>query len=148
VRRLVASPQFASGEIHTAWLDAHTGPLVEALPVPSRAIDVAAAALWPVVDDGWRSAGPAAPLRRIVVDEHGERHSVAGHDDPLVPRHVRGPRAWVTVEGQTHVFERPDGMRRPRTAAAGDAEILSPMPGTVLSVSVAEGDRVDAGQVL
>ena len=53
----------------------------------------------------------------------------------------------VVQHGQRFVFERPDFMVQ-HTASAGDGTLLSPMPGTVLDVRVAEGDIVEEGQVL
>ena len=55
--------------------------------------------------------------------------------------------AWVVVESHPWRFDRPDATRR-TSAAAGDADIVSPMPGTVIDLVVAEGDHVDAGQRL
>ncbi|MEW2353984.1 biotin carboxylase N-terminal domain-containing protein [Spirillospora sp. NPDC029432] len=53
----------------------------------------------------------------------------------------RGGRAWALAE---HVrAERGAG-----AAAAGDGVLRSPMPGTVLAVKAAEGDRVAAGEPL
>jgi len=36
----------------------------------------------------------------------------------------------------------------PAAASGGASDVLAPMPGTVLSVNVAEGDQVKAGQLL
>ena len=40
------------------------------------------------------------------------------------------------------------GRARTRGAEAGEEAVVSPMQGTVLAVEVAEGDTVEAGQVL
>jgi acetyl-CoA/propionyl-CoA carboxylase biotin carboxyl carrier protein len=53
----------------------------------------------------------------------------------------------VVHHGQRFVFDRPDVMVQ-HAAVAGDGTLLSPMPGTVLDVRVAEGDQVEEGQVL
>ncbi len=54
--------------------------------------------------------------------------------------------AW---QGQPWRFDVPDPMRGGhRTNASTEADIVSPMPGTVLRVDVAEGDAVTLGQQL
>ena len=75
---------------------------------------------------------------------------------PTVPRLV-----GVEVDGRAydvrlHVTEAPWAdlarRRRDRAAAggdvAGDGAVVSPMQGTVLKVAVADGDTVEAGQLL
>jgi len=52
----------------------------------------------------------------------------------------------ASYRGQRHVFTPPD--RLAGAAAVGDGAVTSPMPGTVLDVRVAVGDRVHAGDVL
>ena len=53
----------------------------------------------------------------------------------------------VVLEGQRHVFHRPDLFADGATAA-GDGTITAPMPGTVLAVNVAQGQEVAEGQRL
>ncbi len=158
VRRLLDSEAFRSGEVHTGWLDAHDGPLLERPAVTPDALVLAAAELLDGTGhdatpfgrgDGWRLGGAGAPRHAVVMDEDGAVHDVAVAE-PL-PHGVvtrRGRRLWVTRHGQTHVLEAADGMRRARTAAAGDADVVAPMPGTVVALDVAVGDVVAAGQRL
>ena len=68
--------------------------------------------------------------------------------------------AWVGAElhlwldGSLHVFQRADaatgsGRRRGGAAAGeGSEDVLAPMPGAVLEVLVAEGDRVERNQTV
>ncbi len=127
----------------------------------------------PFAPDGWRSAGPSAPT--LVALEHGGevhelRVDVAGSriDGALVREltladHVaaltidgrdetafvdaRARAIEVSRHGQRFVFERPDAFAD-HGPAAGDGTLLAPMPGTVLDVLVAVGERVVEGQTL
>jgi len=149
LRRLVDSAVFRAGGVDTGYLDTHPEDLLSAPTVPRDAVQYAAVMLWHDAGDGWRLAGDPAPLVLPVVDETGERHEVTGlAATPPGPGTTDGVRAWVAVEGQPWVFERPDGTRRPRAVHAGDAEVTAPMPGTVISVEVAEGQHVAAGDRL
>ncbi|KQY55874.1 hypothetical protein ASD11_15370 [Aeromicrobium sp. Root495] len=148
VRRLLDSAELRAGQVHTGFLDAHEGPLLERPDVPAAAAAVAAGLLWPQVGDGWRSAGAPARVRRPVVDGSGVQHDVVSTDSPDLTGLLLGGRAHVVHEGQTWTFERPDGMRRPHAAVAGDADVAAPMPGTVLEVRVTVGEVVEAGQRL
>ncbi|HEY9565700.1 MAG TPA: DUF2118 domain-containing protein, partial [Nocardioides sp.] len=60
---------------------------------------------------------------------------------------VTAHRVEVVHRGQRHVFARPD-LFADQGPAVGDGTILAPMPGTVLQVNVAVGDRVSAGDPL
>lgn len=58
-------------------------------------------------------------------------------------------RIWLAGGGHTiAVDEVREAPVRPDDAHSGDAELTSPMPGSVVAVGVAEGDRVTAGTVV
>ena len=156
VRRLVDSAAFRDGEVHTGWLDAHEGSLLEPPPPPAEALAAAAAELLGPRGpdpfgrlDGWRSAGPAAPAVVQMADAHGADHeSVAGEVRAGVAVLRTGSRVHVTRHGQTWTLEQADAMRRQGSVAASAADVVAPMPGTVVSLTVAEGDRVRTGDAL
>jgi 3-methylcrotonyl-CoA carboxylase alpha subunit/acetyl-CoA/propionyl-CoA carboxylase biotin carboxyl carrier protein len=129
------------------------------------------------VRDGWRSAGPAAPTPvELVVDGEtvvftvdlsgsvaaGERtwtvHPIASEagvlrleiDDLVHEAAVRiGPhRVDVAHRGNTHLFDRPDAFGPGAHHAVSDGTVSAPMPGTVLSVTAAAGQRVAEGETL
>ncbi len=167
VRALVDSDAFRAAAVDTAWLDHHE------LPAPG---DETARALWgwsltesesagPWRADGFRLGGPSASL---IVDGQ------ALHDfaDPgsvvlttlgsAVVVHLTGPggdtaqgfvrtdsdgTVEVVHQGQRFAFERSDPFRE-HAVHAGDGSLTAPMPGTMLSVGVAEGDSVVTGQTL
>ncbi len=72
----------------------------------------------------------------LVVDGHTERAVV----------NVQPDIVEVSYRGQRHVLTGPD--RLADHVEAGDGTITAPMPGTVLEVRVAAGERVAAGDVL
>ena len=92
-------------------------------------------------------SGHAGPVRRtarsgdtVVVEADGsEEHGFV---------RVRGSDVLVAYQGQTWTFTRPDAFRGSRTAATATGAVTAPMPGTVLAVAVAPGDRVSRGQTL
>jgi acetyl-CoA/propionyl-CoA carboxylase biotin carboxyl carrier protein len=162
VRRLVASEAFAAGEVHTAWLDGDAAShLLVAPGVPEEAARTAAL-LWARhgvtgsddpfgVLDGWRSGGDPAPMRVVLVDESGQRWRFGFDEDDGSEALAIMERDRVTIawQGQTWALEVPDPMRGGhRTGAATDADLVSPMPGTVLRVDVVAGDVVTEGQQL
>jgi len=76
-------------------------------------------------------------FRRVEVDGHQRRAQVLRREGVL---HLRWAGATVEVRAAN---PRPEA-----EAAAGDGQVRMPMAGQVLSVSVAAGDAVEAGQVL
>ncbi len=59
-----------------------------------------------------------------------------------------GGRWWVAVGGEIAVLEEADEAHAPRSRPHSAAEVVSPIPGRVVKLLVAEGDTVEAGQVV
>ncbi|MCW2841065.1 MAG: carbamoyl-phosphate synthase subunit [Aeromicrobium sp.] len=163
VRRLVAGDEFAAGEVHTAWLDSEAAADVLRPPtVPEEAVDVAAR-LWArsvVVGtddpfgavDGWRSGSDPAPVLITLTDAAGRAWTSAVDpdvDDGGALAIIDRDGVTIAWQGQPWTLEVPDPMRGGhQRGASTDADLVAPMPGTVLRVDVAEGDTVVLGQPL
>ncbi|GAB3261824.1 acetyl/propionyl/methylcrotonyl-CoA carboxylase subunit alpha [Alteromonas gracilis] len=174
LRVLADSTEFAEARIDTAWLDRHEVPepddeIARVFAAWTEILLQTADSTGPWAADGWRLGADPAPevvtlgeRRHVVdrrlgrVDDHEVRTvSAADHTVHLL-LDGRAEHAFLNVQhGFVDVAHR--GQRRLWThrdpfadagAVAGDGSITAPMPGTVLSVSVSEGDRVSAGQVL
>ena len=161
VRRLVASAQFAEGAVDTGWLDSDAAEtLLTAPELPKEALLVGADVLASArVDpagspfatgDGWRLSGTPAPRRVPVMDADGVTHWVEATGSLPSALWHRNASGGVSVawQGQPWLLMAPDPMRSAHLAAVGDADVTAPMPATVLSIDVAEGDTVTAGQHL
>ncbi len=85
-----------------------------------------------------RSVGIREGVLRLELD--GEVH------DAVVE--VTGHEVLVAYQGQTYVFERPDAFRPVPMSHPSDGMVKAPMPGTILAVNVAVGDRVAEGAAL
>ena len=60
-----------------------------------------------------------------------------------------GQQIWLMGEGRTWMVEElNEDSARPNEAHSGDAELVSPMPGSVVAVSVQDGEQVVAGTVV
>ncbi|MGJ9413883.1 biotin carboxylase N-terminal domain-containing protein [Aeromicrobium sp. CF4.19] len=156
LRRLVDSQAFRTGQVHTGWLDAHEGPLLERPDVAEQALRAAAHAVLDQRDaspfgrlDGWRSAGPPRVPVVVLAEPDGTTHDVVvGPAAATGASHRHGRRVWATWQGQTTELEPADAMRRTSAVAAGEADVAAPMPGTVVALEVVAGEVVVAGQRL
>ena len=162
LRRLAASDAYRDSAIHSAWLDSDPAAQEFAArpDVPAEA-GVAAARAWArdaIIEDGqpygggdgWRMGGEPAPVHISLVDENGEHsdYEFANVSGPDLASVVDPDGVSVAYEGQTWRFTAPDPMRAHTATGPTDAEVVSPMPGTVLTVSVAEGAQVVLGDIL
>ncbi|MCW2750412.1 MAG: carbamoyl-phosphate synthase subunit [Aeromicrobium sp.] len=164
LRRLISSAEFSAMDVHTGWLDSDASAELLTRPAVPEDAARAAAQLWarittldgptPMsVNDGWRSAGDPAPTRIALVDEAGTvwdfALDVEEYEQAGVLAIADSAGLEIAWQGQPWRFDAPDPMRGGhRTNASTDADIVSPMPGTVLRVDVAEGDTVSLGQQL
>lgn len=90
------------------------------------------------------------PLSVTMMDAHGVPHVAEVDLHPVTDQAltvVDRAGAWVVVESYPWRLDRPDATRR-GAVAAGDADVVSAMPGSVIELLVAEGDTVEAGQRL
>lgn len=137
--------------------------------IPSAAYTTAALALTPDwmpwsetawTADGWRIGGCVARRVRFAdatvhLDDRGGSRIEADDEASVMPEsegrtigwsrtYVDDDAVWVRLGGQTYVIQR----RKPKqkTLAEGEAALVSPMPGSVVAVAVADGDLVEVGQ--
>ena len=143
-------PDFAAGDIDTGLI-AREGEALMPATLPSEPALAQAAAR---VGGAGALAGfrlNAAPQRQARVLVDGQPVDVA-IDAPLAPTAgALGPaplaRTLVTEQGRSWQVT-PWRAATSGAAAAGDGAILAPMPGRIIAVSVAPGEKVTKGQKL
>jgi len=75
----------------------------------------------------------------VTLDGITRRHTVA----------VTGQQIWLAGGGRTWMLEElTEDSARPDDVHCGDAELVSPMPGSVVAVSVQDGELVEVGAVV
>src|SRR4029078_4165254 len=90
-------------------------------------------------------AWSVAAVQQISAESHVLELAIDGQTVRAVVN-VQADVVEVSYRGQRHVLTGRD--RLADAESGGDGTVVSPMPGTVLEVRVAEGDRVDEGDVL
>jgi acetyl-CoA/propionyl-CoA carboxylase biotin carboxyl carrier protein len=116
-------PDFAAGLHSTRWLE-------ERLDFSTLA-PVAQTSVAPEITP--QPEAPAGPARQIDVEVDGRRFRVRVYE----PETPRGPRPPAGARARR---------RAEATGSAGAGQITAPMQGTIVSVQVAVGDAVEAGQ--
>jgi acetyl-CoA/propionyl-CoA carboxylase biotin carboxyl carrier protein len=154
LRWLVRRPEVIRGEARIDTLDTIWRPDAgEAAGPGGIPVEAWAEAARLLNAGGWRLNGPARA--RLVTDDGTESwvavSSAPAHPPIAAIRH--GDSVHLDVDGRSIAFRSaapPDVDRAARAAAAhahggGPAEVVAPMPGAVLSIHVADGDIVAAG---
>ncbi len=153
--RAAADPDFVAGRIDTGFIERHP-ELVPGVAPPQAVIEAAAAALMPARgNDPWTALAGfranAAPRVEVAVEIGGTTHR-ALLDPAAPPAHGRVASVdGVTIlfqDGEAWAFSAPQAGRRGAAGGTTDGAIVAPMPGRIVSVDVAEGAAVTAGQKL
>ncbi|WP_332765374.1 acetyl/propionyl/methylcrotonyl-CoA carboxylase subunit alpha [Phenylobacterium sp.] len=158
--RCLDHPDFIAGEVDTGFIEARLDALA-AQPAPSEAA-LAAAATAVIMGEDRLTNEPASPWHELI----GFRANAAPRDTVRLYLDGQGLDGSLSVEeltdnvlltddGEVVVFDAGEAFvltRRPPVKdaahAAGDGGVRAPMPGKVVAVSVAVGDKVTRGQPL
>ncbi|WP_242185946.1 acetyl/propionyl/methylcrotonyl-CoA carboxylase subunit alpha [Sphingomonas sp. CARO-RG-8B-R24-01] len=148
--RLCEDPEFRAGTMDTGLIGRRGDALANPLAVEADALQAVAAALvagdantpW-TAGSGFRLNGPARRTVRIV-DQAGQVHTV---EDVVPDTDVAEEEITLFALGDARSYRLWRGYGT-ATGAAADGAILSPMPGRIIAVDVAEGDVVTKGQKL
>ena len=148
--RCAGDPDFVAGRIDTGFIERHADRLVPDGSASDRVAGAAAAALVPADPaDPWRALSGfrlnAAPDDRVAVSIGGGTRLATPAPGGVTAQ--VGHERVLFVDGEAFPFAAPVAGQGGR-ASAGDGAILSPMPGRIVAVEVAAGDRVTAGQRL
>ncbi|HET9457597.1 MAG TPA: biotin carboxylase N-terminal domain-containing protein [Candidatus Limnocylindrales bacterium] len=153
LRWLVRQPAVRDGEARIDTLERIWPP--DARPAPDEPPDEVWRIAAAVLGGGWRLN--ADPVVRVSAGEAVRTVAAAGHaadtDRPAFAIGHRGESVHVDVDGRSVELRRappPDVDAAARAAAAhghvsGAAEIVAPMPGSVVALHAAVGDRLEAG---
>jgi acetyl-CoA/propionyl-CoA carboxylase biotin carboxyl carrier protein len=88
------------------------------------------------------------PVAAAATPADGGFTLTAGEITRLVRMVADGPVRWLWLDGAAHVVTERPAETLARGAASVDADIRSPMPGTVIAVNASPGESVRLGQVL
>ena len=147
--RTAASADFVAAHIDTGFIERHGETLVPGTEPSAPVLQAAAHALLPATPTepwtaltGFRIAAP--PDTRIAVDIAGSTHAVTLDGNPPAYTTAGGV---LFIQGEAWEY----GPPRAGHAAGGgieDGAILSPMPGRIIAIHAAQGERVKKGQKL
>ncbi|MGR9390387.1 acetyl/propionyl/methylcrotonyl-CoA carboxylase subunit alpha [Rhizobium leguminosarum] len=151
--RIAVDPDFRAARIDTGFLDRHGDSLVATEP-SEIAIDTAATVLLSKDTDGdpwsaltgFRIAGADDKRVRIRIGDH--LHWGQSRRELEAKTVTIGETTVLFDAGNAWPIRLPVASEVEASQGAGDGAILSPMPGLVISVDVAEGDRVAKGDRL
>ncbi|NEK18724.1 acetyl/propionyl/methylcrotonyl-CoA carboxylase subunit alpha [Rhizobium leguminosarum] len=150
--RIAVDPDFRAARIDTGFLERHGDSLVATEP-SEIAIDTAATLLsrekdgdpWSALT-GFRIAGADDKRVRLRIGDH--LHWGQSRPELEANTVTTGETTVLFDAGNAWPISLPVASEVEASQGAGDGAILSPMPGLVISVDVAEGDRVAKGDRL
>jgi acetyl-CoA/propionyl-CoA carboxylase, biotin carboxylase, biotin carboxyl carrier protein len=88
------------------------------------------------------------PVAAVASPAEGGFTLTAGQTTRRVYMVADGAARWIWLDGAAHVVTERSAETLARGAASVDADIRSPMPGTVIAVSASPGEAVRLGQVV
>ncbi|OJU11978.1 MAG: methylcrotonoyl-CoA carboxylase, partial [Caulobacterales bacterium 68-7] len=142
--RCLDHPDFVPGQIDAGFIGARLEALVPPTEPPDAAwARAAAAAIGDTLLAGFRLNAP--PRLEATLQSGAAVRTVVAVAEPGSIL-IEGTTIVVFEDGEAHAFAPPRSAGLEATAGSG--LIASPMPGRIVSVAVAEGDRVVAGQPL
>ena len=154
LNRTAADPDFLAANIDTGFIARHQERLVAGAEPSAPVLQAAARALLPAHSaDPWQALTglriAAAPDMRVAVDIAGATHLVTlNQPAPAYTTARAGDEDVLFCQGEAWSFGLARADHAAGGAAASDGAILSPMPGRIIAVHAAEGDRVAKGQKL
>ncbi|QEE43178.1 ATP-grasp domain-containing protein (plasmid) [Rhizobium sp. WL3] len=156
--RTLRHPDFLAGGVDTGFIERHQHDLIGPREPGEQVLQAAAAALLPKRSrDVWTTLTGfrlnAENDRQVAVDVGKKRYLVQMNG---VPPTVRSKAGVIFLDGEAWEIEAPRAAptgHGPDSgpgsgAGSGDGAIVAPMPGLVIAVSIANGDRVKRGQPL
>jgi 3-methylcrotonyl-CoA carboxylase alpha subunit len=152
--RTLANPDYLAGDVDTGFIERHAASIVPSAEPSAEVLQAAAQAVaaadeaggpWAQLT-GFRMA--AAPERRVRVEVAGLGHLIelgasTGHASHCL---VNGERV-LFLDGEAWSIGTIRGADVARQHS-GDGTIVSPMPGRIVAIDVAQGSRVQRGQRL
>ncbi len=152
--RCLADPDFLAGRIDTGFINAHLERLMPPAEPPEHVIRAAAASrLAPPGADPWSALqgfrANAAPAIEAAVQYGDQLYRLALQPGELPGLPVLRDGADIVVfdAGEAWAFGEPRA-KGLESGEASDGKIMSPMPGRIVAVHAAQGERVRKGQPL
>ncbi|PTQ12332.1 methylcrotonoyl-CoA carboxylase [Sphingomonas oleivorans] len=149
--RAAADPDFVRGAVDTGFIERHAGRLVPGAEPSEAGVAMAARAMLPAPgNDPWTALpgfrANAAPERRVAVEVGGRVRlaEVVPGGEPVTVE--LGGEKVLFLDGEAWAFGPPVAEHAGGGGGVSDGAIMSPMPGRIVAVEVAEGDRVAKGQ--
>ena len=160
--RCLEHPDFVAGEVDTAFIPSRLDALTRRPEPPISVLAQAGAAALEAVagpsgrSDPWSSASATSGFRLNAPARRSARLWFEGRPveaslEPALGRtahaHQDADRVVVFDAGEAYAFDRA-ASRSGEGEAAGDGAVLAPMPGRIVAVNVAAGERVSRGRPL